>query len=88
MLNFYFLEKSLGIVSAPTKSVSHAIFYELIKFHCLVAFTSSDIVYFLGCDIINFEINLIVRIKPFFYMTKKSRQKSNILRTKTAFKMK
>ena len=33
------------------------------------------IVCFPGCDVINFEINLIFLIKPFFYMTKKSRQK-------------
>ena len=33
-----------------------------------------------GCDVINLEINLIFQIKPFFYMTKKSRQKLNILR--------
>ena len=30
---------------------------------------------FPGCDVINFEINLIFLIKSFFYMTKKSRQK-------------
>ena len=33
------------------------------------------IVYFPGCDDINFEINLIFLIKLFFSMTKKSRQK-------------
>ena len=41
------------------------------------------IVCFPGWDVINFEINLIFLIKPFFYKTKKSRQKKlNILRTK------
>ena len=32
-----------------------------------------------------FEINLIFLIKPFFYMTKTSIKKKNILRTKIAF---
>ena len=35
-----------------------------------------------------FEINLIFPIKPFRYMTKKSRQNLNILRTKRAFEVK
>ena len=33
-----------------------------------------------GCDVINFEINLIFAIKRFFYMSKKSRQKSKYLK--------
>ena len=40
---------------------------------------SFAIVCFPGCDVINFEINLISLIKPFFYMTKKSRQKFKYL---------
>ena len=32
-----------------------------------------------GCDVINFEINVIVLIKSFFYMNKKSRQKLKYL---------
>ena len=44
------------------------------------------IVYFSDCDVINFEINLL--IKPFFYMTKKLRLELNILRTQRAFKVK
>ena len=35
---------------------------------------------FPGCDVINFEINLISLIKQFFYMTKKSRQKFKYLK--------
>ena len=31
--------------------------------------------FFSGCDVINFEVNLLILIKPFFYLTKKSRQK-------------
>ena len=34
---------------------------------------------FAGCDVIIFEINLISLIKPFFYMTKSSRQKIKYL---------
>ena len=35
-----------------------------------------------GCDVINFEINLIFLIKPFCYMTKNQGKNLNILRTK------
>ena len=31
------------------------------------------IVCFPGCDVINFEIDLVFLIKPFFFMTKKSK---------------
>ena len=44
------------------------------------------IVYFPGCDVINLEINLIFQIKPFFYMTKKSRQKLKYLENEKSFK--
>ena len=37
-------------------------------------------------DIINFEINLVFLIKPFFYMTKSLVKNLNILKTKRAFK--
>ena len=46
------------------------------------------IVFFSGCDVMNFQIDLIFLIKPFFYMTKKSRQKLKALRTKRALKVK
>ena len=36
-----------------------------------------------GCDVINFEINLIFLIKSFSYMTKKSRQKREYLENET-----
>ena len=39
-------------------------------------------------SVINVEINLIFLIKPFLYMTKKSRQNLNVLRTKRVFKVK
>ena len=40
------------------------------------------IVYFPGCDVINFEINLIFLIKPFLYIIIKSRQKFKYLGNK------
>ena len=39
------------------------------------------IVCFPGCDVINFEI----KTKPFFYMTKKSRQKFEYLNNEKSF---
>ena len=41
-----------------------------------------------GYEVINFEINLIFLIKPFFYMTKKSRQKIKYLEKEKTFKVK
>ena len=41
-----------------------------------------------GCDIIKFEVNLIILIKPFWYMTEKSRQKLKYLENKTSFSVK
>ena len=42
--------------------------------------------FFPGCHVINFEINLISLIKPFFFLIRKSRKSLIILRT--SFKMK
>ena len=38
-----------------------------------------------GCDVINFEINLVFLIKPFFYMTKKLKQKFKYLENEKSF---
>ena len=38
-----------------------------------------------GCDVIKFEIKIIFLIKPFCYMTKKSRQKLNYLESEKSF---
>ena len=38
-----------------------------------------------GCNVINFEINLIFLIKLFFYMNKKSRQKRKYLENEKSF---
>ena len=43
------------------------------------------IVCFPGCDVTNFEINLIFRLKPFFYMTKKSSLKLKYLQNEKSF---
>ena len=45
----------------------------------------NTVVCFHGCDAMNFKVSLIFLIKPFFYMTKKSRQKSNYLENKQSF---
>ena len=38
-----------------------------------------------GCDVTNFEINLIFLIKPFFHMTKQSRQPFKYLENEKSF---
>ena len=38
-----------------------------------------------GCDVINFEVNLIFLIKPFFYISKKLRQKFRYLENEKSF---
>ena len=43
------------------------------------------IVCFTVCDVINVKVNLTFLIKPFFYMTKKSRQKLSYLGNKNRF---
>ena len=44
-----------------------------------------EIVYFLVCDVIIFEINLIVLIKLFFYTTKGLKQKYNYFENEKNF---
>ena len=39
-----------------------------------------------GCDVINFEIKLILLITPFFTMTKKSRQNFKYFENEKSFK--
>ena len=43
------------------------------------------VVFVPGCHVINFEINLIFPIKPFFYITEKSRQKFKYLENEKRF---
>ena len=39
-----------------------------------------------ACDVIKFEIKLIILIKPFFYMIKKSRQKLKYIENEKSFR--
>ena len=77
MRNIDILEEALGI--GKRLRILCMIFQEkcfaiyLTKFHCLITFTSSNIGQFVYCnylfpgfDVINFEINLIFLLKPFF----------------------
>ena len=73
------------------KNISHIIFYwvnsiawlpfllEMFGNMCIV------IICFPVCNVINFEINLNLFIKLFFYLTKKSRQKCNYLKNEKSF---
>ena len=65
------------------KNVSHVIFFNwssfivwlpsLLEILCICILQL--FVCFPGCDVVNFEVNFIFLIKPFFCMTKKSRKK-------------
>ena len=96
--NFEFLEKGLGIVfqthfvydfsrkidllnsiKRPNFIVWLPLLFEILANICVV------IVCFPGCDAINFEILSFFIIKPFFYMTKKSRQKYKNLDNEKSF---
>ena len=88
MLNCDFLVKGLEIVSPIhfVYDISRKMFLVLYSFNCpnfvvwlpllldILTNKCIAIICFPGCDI-NFEINLMFLIKPFFYMTKKLGQK-------------
>ena len=93
MLNFDILEMGLGLVF-PQHFVCDVSTKMFLMLYCMnwpnfIIWLSLRleiqgnmfiaIVFFPGCDIINFEINLIFLIKPFFYMTRKGRQKFKYL---------
>ena len=99
MLNFNFWRKSLGLVS-PSDFVhefSRKIFLMLHSInwpnfivwlpllHDILSNMCITIVYQPGCDVIKFEINHIFLIKPFRYMTRKSRQKLKYLEKEKSF---
>ena len=98
-LNFDFLEKGLEIISSPhfendfsrkTVLILHSINWLNFIFWLflrpeILANMFIEIVCWPGCDVTNFEINLIFLIKPFLYMTKKSRQKLKYLENKKSF---
>ena len=99
MVNFDFLNKGLGIVSPahfvydfstkmflmlysinwPNFIVWLSLLLEILGNMCIA------IVCWPGCDVINFKINLIFLIKPFLYMTKKSRQNLKFLKNEKSF---
>ena len=64
------------------KIVSHVISYYLTKD---IGNMCVAIVFFPGCDFINFETNLNFLIKPFFYRSKKSRQNFKYLENEKSF---
>ena len=91
MVNFDFLEKGLWIVFPP-----HFV-YEFCNrpnFIIWLRVSLSDllfeilgnmsiaIIFFQGCDVMNFEINFIFPAKLFFYMTKKPKQKFKYIENK------
>ena len=93
-LNFDFLNKRLGIVSPAhfVYDFSTQLFLMLysfscyIQFHCLVAFILLEIlgnvciaiVFYPGCDVMDFEINYIFLIEPFFLHDQKVMTKTQI----------
>ena len=99
MLNFSFPENGLELVSPPHFAYEfwRKMFHLLYSINSpnfivwlLLLFEIFDnmgiiIVCWPGYDVIKFEINLIFLIKPFCYMTKKSRQKFEYLENEKSF---
>ena len=93
MLNFDFLEKGLERVSPPhfEYDFSRKMFLMLYSINWpnfivwwplhleILDSMCIAVICFLGCVVINYEINLIFLIKLFFYKTKMSRQKIKYL---------
>ena len=102
MLNFDFVEKALGIVSAPhllydSSRKMFLVLYSINRPNFIVWLPlileilvnmCIAIVCFPGCDVINIKINLIFLIKLFFTWPKSQDKNLNIFRMKRAFKMK
>ena len=99
MLNFNFSEKDLGLVSVPhfVYEFSRKLFHTLgsinwPKFIVWLPFLLEildnmciTIVCLPVCDVIKFETTLNILIKPFYYITKKSRPKPKYLVNKKSF---
>ena len=99
MLNFNFLEKALEIVYPPhfVHDFSTKMFLMLYSINWpnfndwlpllleILVNMCIAIVCYPGCDVIKFKINLVFLIKPFLYITKKSRQKFKYLENKKSF---
>ena len=98
MLNFVFLEKGLELVSSPHfvfEFLRKFLILYSINWRNFVVWLPLlleildnmfiAIVCFPGCDVKNFEINVIFLIKPFFSMNKKSKQKFKYLEIEKSF---
>ena len=99
MFNFDFLGKGLEIVSPPhfENNLSRKMILMLYPINGpnfivwfpllleILAKMCNAIVCWPGCDVTNFEINLIFLIKPFLYMTRKSKQKRKHLENEKSF---
>ena len=99
MLNFNFSEKDLGLVSSPhfvhdfsrkTFLMFHSINWPsfIVWLPLLLEILGNMCITFVcypGCDVIKYEINLIFLIKPFWYITKQSRQKLKYLENGKSF---
>ena len=99
MLNFDILNKGLGIVSPPhfVYGFSTKMFLKLYSINwrnfivwcpLLLEILGNMCIAMVcepGCDVKNFKINMISLIKPFFYMTKKSRRKLKYLENEKIF---
>ena len=99
MLNFVLLEKGLGIASLahfaydflrkiflmlyainwPNLIAWLPLLLEILVNMCIAIICQPS------CDVINFEINLTFLIKPFSYMTRKSREKFTYLESEKSF---
>ena len=99
MFNFDFLGKGLEIMSPPhfENNLSRKMVLMLYSINWpnlivwfpllleILAKMCNAIVCWPGCDVTNFEINLIFLIKPFLYMTRKSKQKRKHLENEKSF---
>ena len=93
MLSFYFVEKDLGIVlhhvafmiSQDKYFACYTLLTDQISLSDFIVSVSVLQSFVSQVDIINFEINLILLIKPFFCMTKKSRLKFKYPVNKASF---
>ena len=97
MFNFDFLEKVLGIVHPPHFvygfQENFISYYTLLTDQLLLPVLLLEklvnmyttVVSQPGCDVINFEINLFFRIKPFFNITKNLGQKFKYLENEKSF---
>ena len=100
MLHFDYLEKDLGTLFPPhfVYNFSRKVFLMLYSINWLnfivwlalilemLGNMCITIFCFPGCDVINFEINFVFLIKPFFYMPKNWRQKFKYFESEKSFK--